>query len=77
MGSSIPPTVKTIGVVINGQSQSVPANQNVVQLLEYLDIPSRAIAVEINRELVTGGDFEHKTIHPDDQIEIVTLVGGG
>ena len=46
-------------------------------LLEQLEIRPQYCAVERNRELVPRGEHASCELHSDDELEIVTLVGGG
>ena len=64
-------------VMINGENHQVQAGVTVVGLLEHLDLGSATVAVEINKELVRRAEHGEHKIEAGDQIEIVTLVGGG
>jgi sulfur carrier protein len=63
-------------VIVNGEP--VPFDGGTItELLKLLDIKTRAIAVELNREVVPADQHETTRISPGDQLEVVTLVGGG
>ena len=62
---------------INGQKQTHPEGLTVADLLGRLGLDSVACAVERNRQIVTRADHASTVLQPDDQLEIVTLVGGG
>lgn len=64
-------------ITVNGELKTVPDNATVTQLLEQLGLQPRYLAVERNRELVPRTRHAECHLTPDDQIEIVTLVGGG
>ena len=64
-------------ITVNGELKTVPDNATVTQLLEQLGLQPRYLAVERNRELVPRTRHAECHLAPDDQIEIVTLVGGG
>jgi len=64
-------------VVVNGQNQAVPDGSNLAQLLEQLALEPRRVAVELNKRLVPRGQFGLTALGDNDQLEIVTLVGGG
>ncbi len=79
--SSLPgtPTTATPGgptVVVNGRSVSF-AGGTVGELLNTLEIKTRAIAVELNQEIVPADQHNDTRVAPGDQLEVVTLVGGG
>jgi len=63
-------------IVVNGDS--IPfAGGTVSDLLKELGIKTRAIAVELNHELVPGDQHHTTNVSPGDSLEVVTLVGGG
>lgn len=70
-------TVATIQVIVNGNPTEIEANSSILDLLEKLDIPGRGIAVEVNRELVPRGDHDTFELSENDQLEVVSLAGGG
>lgn len=47
------------------------------QLVEQLGFQPRFVAIERNRELVPRTQHASCVLQEDDQLEIVTLVGGG
>lgn len=66
-----------ISIVVNGHPKQVPVGCTVVQLLAEMDLQSPAIAVEINAVICPGAQHESTSLQEADQIEIVSLVGGG
>jgi sulfur carrier protein len=66
-----------VNVVINGKSRCVREHVTVAALLEELGMTARPIAVEVNREVVPRDTHTSWTLHEGDQLEVVTLVGGG
>ena len=64
-------------VSINGESKSIPAPITVAGLLDHLGVDRKHVAVERNRAIVAKADHPTTAIEPDDQLEIVTFVGGG
>lgn len=64
-------------VVINGDARALPEGFRLTELLTQLDLPRDRIAVERNRMLVPRRDFESCRLADGDEIEIVTIVGGG
>lgn len=66
-----------VRIVVNGEPLEVPAALRVTDLLERLGLASRPLAVEINREVVPRRQLGERTLAAGDQLEIVTLVGGG
>ncbi len=63
-------------IVVNGDPMPF-AGGTVSELLKALDIKTRAIAVELNHEVVPADQHDTTKISPGDRLEVVTLVGGG
>ncbi len=66
-----------IRVVVNGQERTVPSGCTVAELLTLLDLRPQTVAVEVNRELVPRARHASHVLQQGDQVEVVTLVGGG
>ena len=64
-------------IKVNGQWQQHDEPASVADLLEQMALQPQRVAVERNREIVRRADFLRTQIADDDEIEIVTLVGGG
>ena len=50
---------------------------SIAALLAELDLDSRQVAVEVNLELVPRSRHAECQLEPGDEVEVVTLVGGG
>lgn len=66
-----------IEIQLNGESHSIGDATTVAQLIASLDLAGRAIAVERNGEIVPRSVHADCQLAAGDQLEIVTLVGGG
>jgi thiamine biosynthesis protein ThiS len=66
-----------ISILVNGESQAVAAEATVSDLLKQLKMNPKFLAVELNRHVVPRGQHDQVTLNANDQLEIVTLVGGG
>ncbi len=64
-------------ILINGSEREVPEGTTVAALLEALEMAARHVAVEVNLQLVPRSRHGDHALAQDDQLEIVTLVGGG
>ena len=64
-------------VSVNGDSQEVTENASVTDLLQLLELNAAHVAVEVNRELIPREQHQQYRLSAADQLEIVTLVGGG
>lgn len=64
-------------IELNGQPREVVPGTSVAALVAELELDPRYLAVERNRELVPRADHANVQLAEGDQIEVVTLVGGG
>ena len=67
---------QSINITVNGKPQKSNGSHSVAQLLADMDVRTNAIAVEVNGSLLVRDNFDRVLIE-GDQIEIVTLAGGG
>ena len=69
-------------VSLNGEERTIPVDSTVEDLVrslesEGLTADRRAIAIEVNRTIVPRSTYPTHTLADRDEIEIVTIVGGG
>ncbi len=64
-------------IIVNGQSRTENQPLSVAALLGALSLDHRRLAVELNRQILPRAKYEQTTLNEGDQLEIVTLVGGG
>lgn len=66
-----------VKIVVNGALREFSAPLTVAGLLVALQMPTRGVAVEVNREIVPRQLHEQQLLQDGDRLEIVSLVGGG
>jgi thiamine biosynthesis protein ThiS len=66
-----------VNIIVNGQARETPTLLCVAELLALMKLDPRFLAVERNRELVPRSQHADCRLEEGDEIEIVTLVGGG
>jgi sulfur carrier protein len=66
-----------VQITVNGQSREVATGVSVSELLEQLQLDMQHVAVEVNQQLVPRTDHGQRVLQEKDQVEVVTLVGGG
>ena len=66
-----------IEITVNGDPVEIEASMTVEQLLDTVDVPPNYLAVEVNAEVVPREQYTTWTVDAGDEIEVVTLVGGG
>jgi len=63
-------------VILNGEELEITSN-NIADLLEEIDAPTRGIAVEVNNEIIPKSLHADTNLSDKDVIEIVGFIGGG
>ena len=69
--------VTMMTVVCNGKPQQLPAGANVADLLQSLELADKPVAVEVNLQLAPREQHQSWVLAEGDELEVVTLVGGG
>jgi sulfur carrier protein len=64
-------------LVLNGEVRDAPAGMTVADLLKWLDIDARLVAVELNRSVVKRARYADTPVTENAEVEIVAFVGGG
>ena len=66
-----------ITISVNGQSREVARGMTVAALVAELKLPWKFVAVERNRDVVPRARHAETVLAAGDELEVVTLVGGG
>jgi thiamine biosynthesis protein ThiS len=69
--------VAAVRITFNGQEQDIRDAATIAQLLTDLKLTPKLVAVEVNREVVSRRLHESHVLQTGDEVEVVTLVGGG
>jgi thiamine biosynthesis protein ThiS len=77
MSDALPTTSANLTVEVNGTCREIAVGTTLGDLLRELRLNPSYLAVERNLELVSRTQHESCVLQPGDQLEIVTLVGGG
>ena len=64
-------------ITVNGESIGLEDRCTICDLIERYHLADRPCAVEINRQLVPKAHHREHLLAEGDEVEIVTLVGGG
>lgn len=65
-------------LIVNGQPQTFDGPPMTVrQLVEKLGMGRAPVAVELNRQVIPRARHEQTLLKDGDQLELVSLVGGG
>ncbi|WP_391731112.1 sulfur carrier protein ThiS [Tautonia sociabilis] len=76
---SVPPPRGLVAVTItlNGDRRELPGPLSVAEALRHWNLRPELVAVEVNRTLVPRVRHAETTLSDGDEVEVVTLVGGG
>jgi len=66
-----------VTILLNGRPHAISGVGTVADLIKQLQLRPEHVAVERNRELVPRAMQAETPIHEGDELEVVTLVGGG
>ncbi|MCC9602331.1 sulfur carrier protein ThiS [Stieleria sp. JC731] len=66
-----------IKITVNGSAVELESEMSVEQLLDTVDVPPNYLAVEVNADVVPRENYSSVTVRDGDDVEVVTLVGGG
>ena len=66
-----------IRITVNGKDVEIESPMTVEQLLDTAHVPPNYLAVEVNAEVVPREAYTDVMVHNGDEVEVVTLVGGG
>ena len=66
-----------IGVQVNGRPVQLAGPTPLLDYLRGLSVDARAVAVEVNGEILERERYGTCTLQAGDTIEIVRMVGGG
>lgn len=67
----------SISLQVNGETKACPPGTPLPAFLESLGLNPRLVAVEYNGEILHRQLWDTTRLHPNDRLEIVTIVGGG
>jgi len=68
---------KGMNLIVNGDEEYFEDVRSVSDLLDQLSYEPERVAVEVDREVVSGEAYDEYVLESGDEVEIVTFVGGG
>ena len=69
--------IKKIKIKVNGKAKMIRENTNLLKLVNFLKIPLKKVAIELNHEIIDKKRLSVKILKKNDKIEIVHFIGGG
>lgn len=65
-------------IQLNGEALTLePDTRSVAELVQFLGLAGRRIAVEVNEEIVPRSEYGSTRIGEGDRVEVVHAIGGG
>jgi thiamine biosynthesis protein ThiS len=64
-------------IIINGDIKEIPNDSTLDDMLNFFSLPSKRVAVELNKTVVPRREWGTTTIAESDKIEVIHFVGGG
>ena len=64
-------------ILFNGEQREVRDHLTIAELLDELSLDPKRVAVEVNLDLAPRDRHAETYLQEGDQLEVVTLVGGG
>lgn len=64
-------------ISLNGKRRQIKQAMSLHQLLAELKVEARAVAIEVNENIIPRSEFSSLQIRGGDIIEILRVVGGG
>ena len=64
-------------ILLNGRWRTMDDGTSVAALIEVLSLQPQRVAVERNKQIVPRRQYGETILGDRDELEIVTLVGGG
>jgi thiamine biosynthesis protein ThiS len=64
-------------ITVNGQAREAQDGATVAVLIEAMSLDPTRVAVERNKRLVRRAEHSRTPLADGDELEVVTLVGGG
>ena len=67
----------SIEIKLNGEAHQVNDGCTLQDLISSLQLPNRALAVAVNRKVITRQTWSDCVLQPADKVELVRAIGGG
>ena len=64
-------------IYINQEKKIIDGEISINNLLSFLEIQNKYIAVEVNKTIIPKSEYEIFIVKNNDKIEIINAVGGG
>ena len=66
-----------IKIKVNGKVKLIKNNTKLSNLIKFLKIPIKKVAIELNQEIMDKKKLEKIYLKKNDKVEVVHFIGGG
>ncbi|MBL4584798.1 MAG: sulfur carrier protein ThiS [Pseudomonadales bacterium] len=66
-----------MNIVLNGDPQLLSGPMSISELISFMELTGKRIAVEINLDIIPASEHNNHMLKEADQIEVVAAIGGG
>ena len=64
-------------VLVNGEEFELEPKTGLLDFLEDQDLEQEQVVIEYNGSIIKGDNLENIILEADDQLELISFVGGG
>lgn len=64
-------------IIVNGRAREIESGQTLRGLILAMDLDPSVVVAELNQDIVPGEKFASTTLSHEDQLELLSFVGGG
>ena len=64
-------------ISLNGEPRQIEEGTTLQGLVGTLQLPDRALAIAVNRKVITRAKWPEVVLLPGDRVELVRAIGGG
>jgi sulfur carrier protein len=75
--NSMSDTIELVRLTVNGEAMELARGTTLAGLIARLELDTRKVAVERNREIVPRSTYGVVALEARDELEIVHFIGGG
>jgi len=66
-----------VQVLVNGEEFELEPKTGLLDFLEDQDLEQEQVVIEYNGSIIKGDNLENIILEADDQLELISFVGGG
>jgi len=66
-----------MNIILNGEQRDIPEAATAAELVDFLHLGERRIAMEVNLDIVPRGAYANHVLKEGDRVEVVHAIGGG